>query len=312
MKMENKYHAPVMLTECIDALQINPNGRYVDVTFGGGGHSRAILNALGPKGVLIAFDQDEDAKANLPQDERLVFIDQNFEFIKNHLDYQNLLPVDGILADLGVSSHQFDVADRGFSFRFDEADLDMRMNAADQVDGVHSLNASSLLNTYSEKQIADMLYQYGELQNSRALAADIVQYRTVQAIEKVAHLKDALKRHTPKFGDYKFFAQVFQALRIEVNREMDVLKSFLSAVPEILAPQGRLVVMSYHSLEDRLVKNFVASGNFNGDVEKDFYGNVNKPLNAITRKVVTASPEELERNPRSRSAKLRVAEKPKG
>lgn len=310
--MENKYHAPVMLAECLDALQINPNGRYVDVTFGGGGHSRAILNALGPKGVLIAFDQDEDAKANLPQDDRLVFIDQNFEFIKNHLDYQNLLPVDGILADLGVSSHQFDVADRGFSFRFDEADLDMRMNAADQVDGVHSLNASSLLNTYSEKQIADMLYQYGELQNSRALAADIVQYRTVQAIEKVAHLKDALKRHTPKFGDYKFFAQVFQALRIEVNREMDVLKSFLSAVPEILAPQGRLVVMSYHSLEDRLVKNFVASGNFNGDVEKDFYGNVNKPLNAITRKVLTASPEELERNPRSRSAKLRVAEKPIG
>ncbi|MBP7512061.1 MAG: 16S rRNA (cytosine(1402)-N(4))-methyltransferase RsmH [Bacteroidia bacterium] len=310
--MENKYHAPVMLNECLEALQIKPNGRYVDVTFGGGGHSRAILNAMGPKGVLIAFDQDEDAKANLPKDDRLVFIDQNFEFIKNHLDYQNLLPVDGILADLGVSSHQFDVADRGFSFRFDEADLDMRMNAADQVDGVHSLNASSLLNTYSEKQIADMLYQYGELQNSRALAADIVQYRSVQAIEKVFQLKDALKRHTPKFGDYKFFAQVFQALRIEVNREMEVLKSFLSAVPEILAPQGRLVVMSYHSLEDRLVKNFVASGNFNGDVEKDFYGNVNKPLNAITRKVVTASPEELERNPRSRSAKLRVAEKPIG
>lgn len=310
--MENKYHAPVMLNECLEALQIKPNGRYVDVTFGGGGHSRAILNAMGPKGVLIAFDQDEDAKANLPKDDRLVFIDQNFEFIKNHLDYQNLLPVDGILADLGVSSHQFDVADRGFSFRFDEADLDMRMNAADQVDGVHSLNASSLLNTYSEKQIADMLYQYGELQNSRALAADIVQYRSVQPIEKVFQLKDALKKHTPKFGDYKFFAQVFQALRIEVNREMEVLKSFLSAVPEILAPHGRLVVMSYHSLEDRLVKNFVASGNFNGDVEKDFYGNVNKPLIAITRKVVTASPEELERNPRSRSAKLRVAEKPIG
>ena len=306
------YHVPVLLKESVDALGIKPGGVYVDVTFGGGGHSRAILNAMGPKGVLIAFDQDEDAKANLPKDDRLVFIDQNFEFIKNHLDYQNLLPVDGILADLGVSSHQFDVADRGFSFRFDEADLDMRMNAADQVDGVHSLNASSLLNTYSEKQIADMLYQYGELQNSRALAADIVQYRSVQAIEKVFQLKDALKRHTPKFGDYKFFAQVFQALRIEVNREMEVLKSFLSAVPEILAPQGRLVVMSYHSLEDRLVKNFVASGNFNGDVEKDFYGNVNKPLNAITRKVVTASPEELERNPRSRSAKLRVAEKPIG
>ncbi|MDZ4667407.1 MAG: 16S rRNA (cytosine(1402)-N(4))-methyltransferase RsmH [bacterium] len=308
--MENKYHAPVMLAECLAALQIKPNGRYVDVTFGGGGHSRAILNALGPMGVLIAFDQDEDAKANLPQDNRLVFIDQNFEFLQNHLAYQDMLPVDGILADLGVSSHQFDVADRGFSFRFDEADLDMRMNAADQKEQAGALHASGILNTYTEPQLADMFYQYGELHNARALASDISQFRSVRPIEKVAHLKEALKRHTPKFGDYKFFAQVFQALRIEVNREMEVLKSFLSAVPNVLAPEGRLVVMSYHSLEDRLVKNFIASGNFNGDVEKDFFGNVNKPLLGITRKVVTASPEELERNPRSRSAKLRVAQKP--
>jgi 16S rRNA (cytosine1402-N4)-methyltransferase len=301
--MENKYHAPVMLKECLEGLAINPSGRYVDVTFGGGGHSRAILNALGKDGVLIAFDQDEDAKANLPKDKRLVFIDQNFEFIGNHLKYQELLPVDGILADLGVSSHQFDEADRGFSFRFDEADLDMRMDTSS------GSSAAVVLNEYSEKQLADIFYQYGELNQSKGLARDIVQYRTVQAIKTVGHLKEALKKYTPKFGDYKFFAQVFQALRIEVNREMEVLKSFLSQVPEVLKPEGRLVVMSYHSLEDRLVKNFIASGNFNGELDKDFYGNVNRPMEAINRKVVTASDEELEINPRSRSAKLRIAEK---
>jgi len=301
--MENKYHAPVMLKECLEGLAINPSGRYVDVTFGGGGHSRAILNALGKDGILIAFDQDEDAKANLPKDKRLVFIDQNFEFIGNHLKYQELLPVDGILADLGVSSHQFDEADRGFSFRFDEADLDMRMDTSS------GSSAAVVLNEYSEKQLADIFYQYGELNQSKGLARDIVQYRTVQAIKTVGHLKEALKKYTPKFGDYKFFAQVFQALRIEVNREMEVLKSFLSQVPEVLKPEGRLVVMSYHSLEDRLVKNFIASGNFNGELEKDFYGNVNRPMEAINRKVVTASDEELEINPRSRSAKLRIAEK---
>jgi 16S rRNA (cytosine1402-N4)-methyltransferase len=301
--MENKYHAPVMLKECLEGLAINPSGRYVDVTFGGGGHSRAILNALGKDGVLIAFDQDEDAKANLPKDKRLVFIDQNFEFIGNHLKYQELLPVDGILADLGVSSHQFDEADRGFSFRFDEADLDMRMDTSS------GSSAAVVLNEYSEKQLADIFYQYGELNQSKGLARDIVQYRTVQAIKTVGHLKEALIKYTPKFGDYKFFAQVFQALRIEVNREMEVLKSFLSQVPEVLKPEGRLVVMSYHSLEDRLVKNFIASGNFNGELDKDFYGNVNRPMEAINRKVVTASDEELEINPRSRSAKLRIAEK---
>jgi len=305
--MENKYHAPVMLAECIDALQIKPNGRYVDITFGGGGHSRAILNALGPKGLLIAFDQDEDAKANLPQDKRLVFIDQNFEFIGNHLDYQGLLPVDGILADLGVSSHQFDVADRGFSFRFDEADLDMRMLA---VDNANNPSAAYLLNNYSEQQLADILFQYGELNNARSLAAAICQYRTGMPIQKVLHLKEAIQKQTPKFGDYKFYAQVFQALRIAVNREMDVLKSFLKQVPQILAPKGRLVVMSYHSLEDRLVKNYIASGDFSGEVNKDFFGNVQKPLLAINRKVIVANEEELALNPRARSAKLRIAEKP--
>lgn len=292
-----------MLSECLEALNIQPAGRYVDVTFGGGGHSKAILNNLGSKGVLIAFDQDEDAQANLPQDTRLVFIDQNFEFIGNHLAYQNLLPVDGILADLGVSSHQFDEADRGFSFRFDEAVLDMRMDASS------GKSAAAVLNEYTEKQLADMFYQYGELNNAKSLSAAIVAYRSAHTISTVAHIKEALKKYTPKFGDYKFFAQVFQALRIEVNREMEVLKNFLLQVPSVLKPGGRLVVMSYHSLEDRLVKNFISSGNFNGDQEKDFYGNVSKPMDAVSRKVITASAEELERNPRSRSAKLRIAEK---
>ncbi|MBC7383444.1 MAG: 16S rRNA (cytosine(1402)-N(4))-methyltransferase RsmH [Bacteroidia bacterium] len=301
--MENKYHAPVMLVECMNALNIKPDGIYVDVTFGGGGHAKAILNKLGSKGKLVAFDQDEDAAGNLPEDKRLVFIDQNFEFIKNHLKYQGLLPVDGVLADLGVSSHQFDVADRGFSFRFDEAALDMRMDTG------ATINAATLLNTYTETQIADILYQYGELKNARSLAKDIVSYRASQPIQTVAHLKNAILKHTPKFGDYKFFAQVFQSLRIEVNREMEVLKSFLSQIPEVLKPEGRLVVMSYHSLEDRLVKNFIGSGNFNGEPDKDFYGNINKPLEAVSRKVIIASEAELLENPRSRSAKLRVAQK---
>jgi 16S rRNA (cytosine1402-N4)-methyltransferase len=306
MKMENKYHAPVMLAECLDALQIKPNGRYVDVTFGGGGHSRAILNALGPKGKLIAFDQDEDAKANLPHDERLVFIDQNFEFIGNHLDYQNLLPVDGILADLGVSSHQFDVADRGFSFRFDEADLDMRMLA---VDNTHNPSAAHILNTFTEEQISDILFQYGELHNARSLAASICHYRSVQPIQKVLHLKEAIQKQTPKFGDYKFYAQVFQALRIAVNREMEVLKAFLQQVPQILAPQGRLVVMSYHSLEDRLVKNYLLKGNIEGNLVKDFYGNDQLLFKVVNRKPIEASETEISLNSRTRSAKLRVAVK---
>ncbi len=292
-----------MLQECLEGLAIEPNATYVDVTFGGGGHSNAILSLLSPKGKLVAFDHDEDAKANLPEDDRLYFIDQNFEFIRNHLDYQGLLPVAGILADLGVSSHQFDEAERGFSFRFDEAELDMRM------DRNTGKAASELLNELPEAAIADILYQYGELSNARALAREIVAYRSTCPIETVGQLKDALKKHTPKFGDYKFLAPVFQALRIEVNHELEVLKSFLLQVPQVLKPGGRLVVMSYHSLEDRLVKNFIQTGNFNGEAEKDLYGNVNRPLQPISRKVITASPEELTQNPRSRSAKLRIAEK---
>jgi 16S rRNA (cytosine1402-N4)-methyltransferase len=208
---------------------------------------------------------------------------------------------------LGVSSHQFDVADRGFSFRFDEADLDMRMLA---VDNTHNPSAAHILNTYTEEQISDILFQYGELHNARSLAASICHYRSVQPIQKVLHLKEAIQKQTPKFGDYKFYAQVFQALRIAVNREMEVLKAFLQQVPQILAPQGRLVVMSYHSLEDRLVKNFIASGQFSGELEKDFFGNVKKPLTAVNRKVMVANEAELVINPRARSAKLRIAEKP--
>ncbi len=292
-----------MLQECLDGLSINPDATYVDVTFGGGGHSNAILSLLSSKGKLVAFDQDEDAKANLPEDERLYFIDQNFEFMRNHLDYQGLLPVAGILADLGVSSHQFDEAERGFSFRFDEAELDMRM------DRNTGKSASELLNELPEIAIADILYQYGELSNARSLAKEIIAYRSSQRIETVGQLKDALKKYSPKFGDYKFLAPVFQALRIEVNHELEVLKSFLLQVPSVLKPGGRLVVMSYHSLEDRLVKNFIQAGNFNGEAEKDLYGNVNRPLQPISRKVITASPEELAQNPRSRSAKLRIAER---
>ncbi|MCK6611056.1 MAG: 16S rRNA (cytosine(1402)-N(4))-methyltransferase RsmH [Bacteroidia bacterium] len=301
--MQSKYHSPVMLQECLDGLNIHPDGTYVDVTFGGGGHSRAILSRLSAKGKLIAFDQDSDAKANLPEDPRLIFIDQNFEFLENHLAFQECLPVDGILADLGVSSHQFDEGSRGFSFRFDDAELDMRM------DFNSGKPVSALLNSYSEKEISDILYYYGELKNSRSLAASIVAYRTANPIKTVADFKEAIRRQTPKLHEYKFYAQVFQALRIEVNREMDVLKAFLEQSAKVLKPGGRLVVMSYHSLEDRLVKNFMASGNFEGELEKDFFGNSIRPLDPITRKVVTATDAELTQNPRSRSAKLRIAER---
>lgn len=301
--MENNYHAPVMLKECLEALNIQPSGRYVDVTFGGGGHSRAILNELDEQGTLIAFDQDEDAKANLPKDKRLVFIDQNFGYLYQHLHYQELIPVDGILADLGVSSHQFDEASRGFSFRFDEANLDMRMSDS------NPRSASVVLMEDSEEVLANIFYNYGELRNSRALAAAIATFRKGNTIETVGDLKSAIRHYIPKYHDYKFLAQVFQALRIEVNQEMDVLKRMLEQSAQVLRPGGRLVVMSYHSLEDRLVKNFMASGNMEGRLEKDLYGRVTRPYEAVSRKVITPSEEELLQNPRSRSAKLRVAEK---
>ena len=298
------YHIPVMLSECLEGLHIKPNGIIVDATFGGGGHSKAILKQLGKKGKLVAFDQDAAAQNNLPPtDERFIFIDQNFEFIKNHLQYQGLIPVDGVLVDLGVSSHQFDTDERGFSFRFDEAELDMRM------DKNNPLTAIAVLNNYSETQLADVFYQYGELKNSRHLAKQILNTRTAKKIITVGDLKKTLEKFAPKFKDYKFWAQVFQALRIEVNRELEVLKILLTQSKDILKTNGRLVIMSYHSLEDRLVKNFINSGNFNGEQEKDFYGNIMRPFNPISRKAITPGADELEKNPRSRSAKLRIAER---
>jgi 16S rRNA (cytosine1402-N4)-methyltransferase len=301
-----EYHNPVLLKETVAGLNIKPEGIYVDVTFGGGGHSKEIMKHLGPNGKLFGFDQDTDALVNTIVDERFVLINENFRFIKRFLRFHGVKQVDGILGDFGVSSHQFDVADRGFSFRFDEADLDMRMLA---LDNTHNPSAAHILNTYTEEQISDILFQYGELHNARSLAASICHYRSGQPIQKVLHLKEAIQKQTPKFGDYKFYAQVFQALRIAVNREMEVLKAFLQQVPQILAPQGRLVVMSYHSLEDRLVKNFIASGQFSGELDKDFFGNVKKPLTAVNRKVMVANEAELAINPRARSAKLRIAEK---
>lgn len=300
----SKYHIPVMLHECIEGLDIKPEGRYVDVTFGGGGHSKEILKHLSKKGRLIAFDQDKDAQQNLPEtDERFVFIDQNFEFIKNHLEYQGLLPINGLLADLGVSSHQFDTDERGFSYRFDEAVLDMRMDKTQTVD------AAYVIANFTEQQLADIFYQYGELTNSRKLAKVLVEKRAQQTISTVGDLKQALVSFAPKFKDYKFWSQVFQALRIEVNRELEVLKNMLIGAKESMAPGARLVVMSYHSLEDRLVKNFINTGNFNGDVEKDFFGNIKRPFNPVSKKAITASESELELNTRSRSAKLRIAER---
>jgi 16S rRNA (cytosine1402-N4)-methyltransferase len=290
-----------MLKECIEALNIKEDGVYVDVTFGGGGHSREILKGLGKQGRLVAFDQDEDAKRNLPEDEKLVFIDQNFEFIKNHLMYQGLCLVDGLLADLGVSSYQFDTDERGFSYRFDDALLDMRMNANAK------RSAADVLNTYTEENLANVLYQYGELTQSRKLAADIVSFRIAKPIQTVADLKKALDRHAPKFREYKFYSQVFQALRIEVNEELEVLKKLLRQCTDIIKPGGVIVIMSYHSLEDRLVKDFINSGNFEGVLEKDFFGNVIKPFSAVQKKAIVESDEETEQNPRARSAKLRIA-----
>ncbi|TAE86917.1 MAG: 16S rRNA (cytosine(1402)-N(4))-methyltransferase RsmH [Bacteroidetes bacterium] len=299
----SNYHVPVMLAACLDGLNINPEGIYVDVTFGGGGHSRAILNKLNQHGKLVAFDQDEDAKQNLPDDNRLYFIDQNFEFIKNHLHYQDLLPVDGLLADLGVSSYQFDVDERGFSYRFDDAILDMRMNRSS------GLSAAEFINRATEAELADVFYYYGELNQARNIAKQIAAKRQIKPIETVADLKLVLQSFAPKFKDYKFWSQVFQALRIHINRELDVLKSLLQQCAEVIKPGGRLVIMSYHSLEDRLVKNYINSGNFTGEIEKDFYGNPIKPFHPVSKKAITASANELEENTRSRSAKLRVAER---
>lgn len=300
--MENNYHVPVMLKECIEGLAINPSGVYVDVTFGGGGHSREILKNLGKDGILIAFDQDPDAQRNKIEDPRFIFVDQNFGFIKNNLRLLGYKQVDGILADLGVSSHQFNEPSRGFSTRF-EADLDMRM------DKQRPLTAAVVLNTYPEDKLHKIFGIYGEVKNAKSLASTIVASRINQSIATLADFKTIISAHIPKGKENKYMAQVFQALRIEVNAEIEVLESFLEQTAAVLKPGGRLVVMSYHSLEDRPVKSFIAKGKFRGEVEKDFFGNEQKPFKAITRKAVVASDEELEINSRARSAKLRIAER---
>lgn len=297
-----EYHNPVMLHECMEGLNIKPDGVYVDVTFGGGGHSREILKNLGPQGRLLAFDQDVDAQKNIPDDGRLTFIDQNFRYLKNNCRLQGAISVDGILADLGVSSHQFDQPERGFSIRFD-ADLDMRM------DQTGSLTAKEVVNTYSEEDLHKIFGLYGEIQNAKTLAKTIVTARLNAAINTVAELKQVIAKLIPRGKENKYLAQVFQALRIEVNQELEALREFLEQSVEVLKPGGRLVVMSYHSLEDRLVKNFIATGKFKGEVEKDFFGNQIKPLEAVTRKAITATEEEIKQNNRARSAKLRVAVK---
>ncbi|MRX48071.1 16S rRNA (cytosine(1402)-N(4))-methyltransferase RsmH [Pedobacter puniceum] len=298
--MDNVYHVPVMLRECIEGLAIQPEGVYVDVTFGGGGHSREIMKHLGDDGVLVAFDQDEDAKQNIIDDEKFVFVDQNFRFLKNNLRAHDLIPVDGILADLGVSSHQFDVPERGFSIRFD-GDLDMRM---DQSSG---LTAKEVVNTYEEEDLHKIFGIYGEIQNAKSLARTIVTARLNAPIETISQLKAVIHKLIPRGKENKYLAQVFQALRIEVNQEMEALKDFLEQTAEVLKPGGRLVVMSYHSLEDRLVKNFMAKGKFSGEVDKDFFGNEIKPFKVLTKKSVTASEEEIKINNRARSARLRIA-----
>jgi len=300
--MEYNYHVPVMLQPCIDGLNIKPDGVYVDVTFGGGGHSKEILKHLGPKGRLIAFDQDPDAQRNIPADERFIFIDQNFGFLKNNLRLKGFKEVDGILADLGVSSHQFDVPERGFSIRFN-ADLDMRM------DPNGGLTAAEVLNTYPEDKLHKIFGIYGEVKNAKSLARAVVTSRLEQPFTDINSFKTAVSEYIPKGKENKYLAQVFQALRIEVNAEITVLEKFLQQASEVLKPGGHLVVMSYHSLEDRPVKNFMAKGKFQGEVEKDFFGNQQKPFNVITRKAIMASDEEIARNNRARSAKLRIAEK---
>ena len=299
--MNSSYHNPVLLQESVDGLAIKENGVYVDVTFGGGGHSKEILKRLGEEGRLFAFDQDEDALQNAIDDPRFQLINQNFRYLKQYLKFYGIQKVDGILADFGVSSHQFDKASRGFSIRFD-ADLDMRM------DKKQDLSASEVVNSYPEEDLAKVLFEYGELRNARAMARAIEKARMESPIKTTEHLKQVLGPFLPKMKENKILAQVYQAIRIEVNQEMEVLKEFLLQVPEVLHKGGRLSMISYHSLEDRLVKRFVRAGNFEGEAEKDFYGNINVPLKKIGRLIVPSN-EEIAENNRARSAKLRIAER---
>ena len=296
------YHIPVMLNESIEGLNIKPNGTYVDVTFGGGGHSRRIMECLGEGGHLYAFDQDEDAAKNVIDDNRFTFIQQNFRYMKNFLQLYCGGKVDGILADLGVSSYQFDTPEEGFSTRFNGR-LDMRMNQNAAVD------ASSIVNTYDVSSLASVFSRYGELRNAMSIADAITMAREVKPIETTDELKEAVARFLPRGSENKVLAQIFQALRIEVNEEMKVLEAFLSQCADVLNPGGRLVVLSYHSLEDRLVKNFMKTGNADGNLEKDFFGNQLTPYKLMTSKPIIPTDEEIQMNSRARSAKLRVAER---
>ena len=293
------YHEPVLLNESIDALNIKEDGTYVDVTFGGGGHSREILKRLGTSGRLFAFDQDRDAIKNTIEDDRFVLIEENFRHVGRFLKFYGVRKVDGILADLGVSSHQFDSAERGFSIRFD-AELDMRMNYNAEV------SAKDIINNYKEERLGDILFLYGELRSSRAMARTIVAERGKKKIETSFQLQKVLKKFLPKTREHKILAQVFQAIRIEVNQELEALKEFLNQIPELLHPRGRLSVIAYHSLEDRLVKRFIRTGLFSGEPEKDFFGNIRVPLTKVG-KLIIPTPEEININSRARSAKLRVA-----
>lgn len=300
----DSYHIPVMLHETVEGLGIHPGGVYVDLTFGGGGHSREIMRHLGERGHLYGFDQDLDAMKGALDDPRFTFVRSNFRFLKNWMLYYGQEQVDGIVADLGVSSHHLDTADRGFSFRYD-APLDMRMNQK------ATLTAEAILQTYSEQQLADVLYLYGELKNSRQLAAALVKARAQKNLHTTGDLEQTLAPLMRGAREKKDLAKVFQALRIEVNGELRALREMLNAAAELLRPGGRLVVLTYHSLEDRMVKNMVRTGNVEGKAETDLFGHVDAPLHAVTRSVVTPSAEELAQNPRSRSAKLRIAEKTK-
>jgi 16S rRNA (cytosine1402-N4)-methyltransferase len=295
------YHDPVLLQQSVEGLNIKPEGIYVDATFGGGGHSKEILKQL-TTGKLVAFDRDEDALNNKPDDSRLIFVHHNYRYMRNFLRYHGIQKVDGILADLGVSSHQFDEAERGFSFRSDAA-LDMRMNQS------ATMNAQTILNSYTDEQLKKIFVEYGELPNAWKIATTITKARQQVEIKTTQQFVDIIKNCIPRQTENKVLAQVFQAIRIEVNGELDSLKEFLSQTIDCLAENGRLSVITYHSLEDRLVKNFVKAGNFEGKQEKDFYGNILSPFKAINKNVIIPDDAEIARNNRARSAKLRVAEK---
>jgi len=299
----SKYHVPVMLQECLDGLRIDPNGVYVDVTYGGGGHSRAILEQLGDNGKLLVFDQDEDAVENRIEDSRLHFCQGNFRYLENFCSYYGVEEIDGLLADLGVSSHHLDAKDRGFSFRFGEAELDMRMNTEADV------SAATVLNTYDQPSLAKVFRSYGELDKASPMANAILNYRTVKPIETTNDLEVALERFLNDKTKNKTLAKVYQAVRIEVNAEMSTLEQMLEQATALLKPSGRLVVMSYHSLEDRIVKNLIQTGNVDGEKNPDPYGNLPKVYKAVSRKPIMATSEEIATNSRARSAKLRVAER---